>query len=56
MKLLDLIEFVCKRDTSLMRLNLSYKHIGHFTRCEAVYSNLNSNMVKGVGSLVLAAR
>ena len=51
MKLLDLIEFVWKRDTSLVSSNLSYKHRS-LHECEAVDSNLNSNMVKGVGSLV----
>ena len=33
-----------------------YKQIGHFMGHEAVYYNLNSNMVEGVGCPVPAAK
>ena len=54
---LDLSAFVYKRqDTSFMTYHSSYMQIGHFMGREAVYCNLNRNMVEGVGCPVLVAR
>ena len=52
-----MIAFVYKGwDTFFMAYRPSYKQIGHIMGHETVYCNFNSNMVEGVGCLVLAAK